>query len=204
MADDRFLLPVARIAFPELAKPSSFNEGALEYGVTLLWPSDTDLSDLKNRIRGVLVARWPSLSPAQKAALGFPLKDGNLKAEWGGFEGSVYAKAKTKLPPSLFGRRLDPATGKLETLLPQVFYAGCYVKAYVSLYAYDQKGNKGVRLTLSALQFWDDGEPLALLVPDGARVFGAPEAASDESFGGQAAAGTEEQKLNDWLRNAMK
>lgn len=202
MADDRFLLPVARIAYPELAKPVAFEEGKTpEYGVTMMWPSDTDLSDLKNRIRGLLSARWPNLSPAQKAALKIPLHDGNLKPEWGGFEGTVYVKAKTKLPPSMFGRRIDPATGKLETLLPQVFYAGCYVKAYVSLYAFDHRtGGKGIRVTLSALQFWDDGEPLALLVPDGAKVFGAPETASDESFGGQAAADTEEQKLLEFLK----
>lgn len=202
MADDRFLLPTARLAFPALAKPEAFNDGDPQYGVTLLWEKAADLAEFKGRIRAALTGRWPNLSKQQAATLGVPLRDGDLKPEWGGFPGSVYARAKTKLPPSLFGRGKDPATGKLEVVSPTVFYAGCYVRAYCSLYVYDQKGNKGVRLTLSALQFFADGEPLALLVPDGEKVFGAPDA-NAEVFGntsGDGEADTPERELMDFMK----
>jgi hypothetical protein len=43
---------------------------------------------------------------------------------------------------------------------PREFYSGCYARASVRAYVYDNKGNRGVGFGLNNVQKLRDGEPL--------------------------------------------
>jgi hypothetical protein len=64
------------------------------------------------------------------------------------------------------------------------FYAGCFARAEIIAYAYDQAGNKGIGLSLQNVQKLRDGDRLGGR-KDAADVFDAVGDASDseESYG---------------------
>lgn len=89
--------------------------------------------------------------PKKILALRLPYQNGNLK----GFDaGTVVASASSKEKPGL----VDQA--RKDIVNPNDFYAGCYARATVDAYYYDNKGNQGIALGLKNIQKVRDGEPL--------------------------------------------
>lgn len=86
-----------------------------------------------------------------------PIRDGEEKEDKDGYGSDiVFISASSKNRPQVVDR--NPS-------IPLVAadnrpYAGCYVNAVISLWAYNHKlGGKGVSTNLLAVQFYKDGEP---------------------------------------------
>ncbi len=69
--------------------------------------------------------------------------------------GCWVVRASSKTRPSVVDLNIQPIID------PNAFYSGCYARATVSFYAYNQNGNKGVGCGLNNVQKLADGEPLS-------------------------------------------
>ena len=69
--------------------------------------------------------------------------------------GCWVVRASSKVRPSVVDSDIQPI------LDPNGFYSGCYARASVNFFAYNQNGNRGVGCGLNNLQKIADGEPLS-------------------------------------------
>lgn len=83
--------------------------------------------------------------------------------------GHMVLRASSREQPSVVDLNVQPV------LNPADVYSGCYIRASIDLFAYNQSGNRGIGCGLNAVQKIADGEPLT------SRVTAA------EAFGGRNA-----------------
>jgi len=150
---NKLTTPEFRASFPTLFKPESYEGGKEKYSVVMVFPKGADLGPFKAAARAAAAARWPAGLPAN---LRSPFRDGAEKGDLEGFgPDTVFITASTIRKPGVVDRQLN------HIIEPEKFYAGCYARATVSAFAYDQRGNKGVSFGLHNVQFLRDGESLA-------------------------------------------
>lgn len=94
--------------------------------------------------------RSPFRNQGEKAKEG---DDGEMFLPPGHVDGAVFLNLKSQQRPQVVDQSMNEIIDKNE------FYPGCWARASVSVYAYDQAGNKGVSLGLKNIQKVADGEP---------------------------------------------
>ena len=163
-ANTAILTPVARLSYPSLFKARAMQEGQeLKYSAVLLFPKDADLKSLKQAVEVATAKKWPD-AKKRPANLRSPFRDGDAdRSGTEGYENVIFITASNKLRPVVVDQDVHPVLSLpiTEDSIAQaedVVYAGCYVKALVRAYAYDQKGNRGVAFSLEMLQKVKDGE----------------------------------------------
>ena len=156
----KVVTPVFRVSFPNVFQPSAFEPGATpKYGVSMLFTpaqfSDKDkaawkaMKDLANEVS---MAAFKKLLKDLPANFKQPFSKGEEKPDLDGYgAGVVFANATSKLKPGVVDANKQPI------LAAEDFYAGCYARATVVAFAYDNKG-KGVAFGLNNLQKVRDGE----------------------------------------------
>lgn len=147
--------PEFRACFPALFEPKKFEGSEKEtYSVMMVFPKSADLSELKAAIKQAAVDKWGAGKIPQ--GLRNPIRDGAEKVEeWGeAFRDCYFIRASSQYQPTVIDRR------KKEILDPNAVYGGCYGRAVIAPYAYDQMGNKGVAVGLDVFQFLRHGEKL--------------------------------------------
>lgn len=162
MADiKRYMTPPFRLSFPTLFEPESMDDkGPKKYGLSAVWtPADFTEAD-KKKWRTIMVAiNEASKDRFKKAWKDLPdnikkgIRDGSERADMEGYgNGTKFANITSKMKPGVIN--LDN-----ERLGPEDIYPGCYCRATVTVYTYDNKG-KGVALGLMNVQKIKDGERL--------------------------------------------
>lgn len=156
--------PVFRVSYPHVFKPQLNDlNGQLEYSVVALFPKGADLTALKAAAHAAVVKKWGADKGKWPQNLKSPFRDQNERAKDvdgkqvlpAGYEaGAVFLTLKSKQKPGVVDQQVNDIVDETE------FYAGCYAKASVNAYAYDQKGNRGVAFGLGNLQKVKDGESL--------------------------------------------
>lgn len=169
----RILTPEARLSFPAIWEPKDKIEKAKgrEYSCNLLFPKGADLSALRKLAFDTVVAKFgpdkgkwaPNLRVDWKTYLsrdgkdGWPFRDGDM-VEYDGYAGNVFIKAgraEKDGRPLVVAANLDPIIDQAE------IYAGCYVRALLSCYAWHNAAfnTKGFSFALQGIQKIRDGEP---------------------------------------------
>lgn len=190
-----YTTPLARLSFPSLITPSKMEGSAGEprFSATLLFtPADftpADVERMKAIKRDVVKAMRAkfgdaAFDPTTKRLLpGYlnPVRRGEEKAKMEGYGAGVeFFVAKAKNRPGLVNAikvNLDPSE----------FYAGCFVRASVSTWAFDNK-SKGVGFNLHNLMKVGDGPAFGNVGPSAEADFG--DLSADEmSFDDPASAG---------------
>jgi len=149
-----------RLAFPKLWTPEPFTGGTDPtpyFSATFLLPKNhPQLKQLEALMVKLATEKWgvkgAQVLKGAKAIGKVFLRDGDLKAEYEGFEGNMFVSARSKTRPTTFdGMRntVSEADG--------VIYGGCYVNAIISCFAYS-KGNNGLAAGLKGVQFRAPGE----------------------------------------------
>lgn len=158
------------------------NGGEPKYTLTLLIPK-TDTATLNSIYAEIEKAK---LEGAQKVFNGaVPPMCKTTLYDGDGYQPSGEAfgeecRGHMVLRTSSTARPLTVGLDMQEILNPADVYSGCYVRANINFYAYNNEGNKGIACGLNAVQKIGDGEPLT------ARV------SAEEAFGGiNAYTGTE-------------
>ncbi len=142
--------PEFRVSFPAVFEARAFEAGAeAKYGLSMVFAPDADLSALERIVEEALQAKWGAKRPG---GLKLPIRPNSDKAGMEGYPtGGHFASATTKQPPGLVDAR------RQRILSREDFYPGCFARATVTAYAYDNKG-KGVAFGLHNLQKTRDGE----------------------------------------------
>ena len=168
----KLITPVFRVAFPELTDPTAREPGPdgqvrKKYSVTAIWRPD-DFAESEQEQWKVLLA---ALNEVAQEKLGRTLaelkamnnegasyrlvpRNGALKEQNGFGEGTLFATLSANYRPQVIDRQRQP----IEDIVGQV-YSGCYCRASVRVYAFDNAG-KGVAIGLNNLQKVGDGERL--------------------------------------------
>jgi hypothetical protein len=176
---DKLTTPIFRVSFPSVFKPRQAQNPTEEpkYEITMLFPKGTDLTPLLKAAVQAAEAKWGSdrrkwpgvlatldpktyLSPVG-GQTPWPFRDGDTAA-YDGYAGMISLKATSKTRPGIVA-----ANGQTLIEDESDFYAGCWARATVVAFAYDNK-SKGVSFGLNNLQkirddeaFSGRGNPLA-------------------------------------------
>lgn len=163
--------------FPNSPDPTKFHNATF-----ILTPSHAQIPMIRAAIKDVATKKWPGQNIAgilQAAdAMGkICLHDGNTKPDTEGFPGNLFISARSKAvngKPKIYGLA-GVAGGIIAPGSPGYPYAGSYVRAVVTLFAYGGMPGipKGVGAGLGDIQFMRDGDAFA----------GGAKSASAEEFG---------------------
>lgn len=156
--------PKFRVAFPNVFEArKNMQSGKMEYSVVALFPKDADLSSLKAAAEKACTEKWGSDKSKWPKGMRTPFRDQgeriaaakeNDKSPPDGYvDGAIYLNLKSKNKPHVVDENVE------DIIEPSEFYAGCWARASVSCYAYDNMGNKGVNFGLNNLQKLGDAEP---------------------------------------------
>ena len=175
----KLLSPVFRVSFPSVFEASSYEGGTPKFSVCAVWEpakftaKDKALWDAMLALAdSVSVEKFKKKLAALPANFKKPFRNGDEKPDLLGFgDGKIFANLSSKMRPGIIALDNTPITD------PEDFYPGCYARATVTAYAYDNVG-KGVALGLQNLQKIKDGE----------RLDSRTEAADD--FGGEEVDGS--------------
>lgn len=185
--------PTFRVSYPNVfqAKKNDLN-GKDEFSVVALFPKGADLSQLIAAAQKAIVDKWGPDKSKWPANLRSPFRkqqekakdvDGKQVLPPGHEEDAVFLNLKSQQRPGVVDQNVADIIDQSQ------FYAGCYARASVNAYAYDQKGNRGVSFGLGNIQKVKDGEPFgnrAKPEQDFAPIEGAaqaaPAASADDIF----------------------
>ena len=102
--------------------------------------------------------------------LKMPLRDGDEeRPDNPEYANSMFVNCSSKIKPGIVDKDLNPIMSQDE------FYSGCYGRASINFYAFNNAGNRGIACGLNNLQKLADGEALA------------GGASAEEDFGGSNA-----------------
>lgn len=184
------MTPQFRVSYPNVFKPKR-NElnGKDEYSLVALFPKGADLSGLKKAAQEAIAEKWGPDQKKWPKNLRTPFRNQSEKATVdeatgrtvypaGMEDGGIFMNLKSNQKPGLVNERVEDIISETE------FYAGCWARATVRAYAYDNKGNCGVSFGLQNIQKMKDGEPLGSRTKpqdDFAPIEGAGEVGKDAS-----------------------
>jgi hypothetical protein len=158
------MTPEFRASYPQVfkAKKNDLN-GKDEYSVVALFPKGANLDALKTAAQAAIVEKWGADKSKWPQRLKSPFRDQGEKAKnvegkqvmpAGHEAGAIFLTLKSSQRPGVVDQSVQPIIDETQ------FYAGCWARATVRAYAYDQKGNQGVAFGLQNIQFVRHGDPL--------------------------------------------
>ena len=173
-----------RFSYLNVFKPRAFSDGGAEkYSVVLLIPkSDTKtVGKIRKAIEEAKKEgtreKWKGKTPGN---LWIPLRDGDAEKadEHLEYAGMYFLTAKSDTKPILLDEYKDEILDQTE------LYSGCWGRANISFFAYDNN-SKGIGVGLNALQKKRDDEPFgnAMTVDSARDSFGDEEEEEDDMLG---------------------
>lgn len=184
--ETQILTPEFRVSFPKVFKAERNDlNGQDEFSVVALFPLGADLSKLKAAAKAACEKKWGTDQKKWPKNLRLPFRDqadrekedddGNKYLPDGYVAGAIFMNLKSKKRPGLVDAKLQDIIDESD------FYGGCYARAQVNAYAYDNKGNAGVSFGLNHIQKLRDGESFGAAARNASDVF---EAVGDSSTAG--------------------
>ena len=146
-----------RVAFPSVFRPKRNDlSGKDEYSLVALFPKGADLSGLKAAAQAAIAKKWGDDKSKWPKNMKNPFRDQGDRAKTQddgsetlpqGYEaGAIYLNLKSSQRPGVVAPDMQEIIDESE------FYGGCWARASINAYAYDQKGNRGVAFGLNNLQ----------------------------------------------------
>ena len=156
MGTENVMTPRFRVSFPNVFRPGKVMQVGAEpkYNCTMLFEKGADLTALKNAAQAAVVEKWGSDKAKWPKNLRSPFRDQGEKEFEGYVKGAVFINAASKQRPGLVDEKVQ------DIIEEKDFYPGCYARATVRAFAYDQAGNRGVSFGLQNIQKLAEGEPL--------------------------------------------
>jgi hypothetical protein len=156
--------PAFRVSYPNLFKPKlNTLSKKEEFAVTALFKKGEDLSQLKKAAQEALETKfgpdktkWPKniRTPFRDQAEKKQEKEGVEFLPAGHEDGAIYLNLKSSQRPGVVDQNVQAILDETQ------LYPGCWARATVRAYAYDQAGNRGVSFGLVNVQKVRDDDPL--------------------------------------------
>lgn len=177
----KLTLPNVRMAFPALWTPEKFGESKPAYQAAFLFAPGSPSEKL---VRDACIAvakekwgtKWEAIYKSIKAGDKLCIHDGDTKAQYDGYEGNLFVNARSQARPSV--KDVDGVTPLVET--DGKPYGGCYVYAFIEIYAQDNEFGKRINASLRGVQFFRDGDAFAAGTPAGDEEFEDLSAGTEE------------------------
>lgn len=156
-----------RFSFVNVFEARAFGEGQTpKFSVMLLIPK-SDVGTITRIKKAIDAAAQKGISTKFGGKLPAVLKttlkdadkdtdqDGEIFAEkWDYTAGHYIINVSSKNQPQIVDAECNPIIN------PTEFYSGCYGRASINFFPYNNNGNKGISAGLNNLQKLEDGEPL--------------------------------------------
>jgi hypothetical protein len=151
-----------RFSYLNAFEPKETPSKDLKYSASLLIPKTNEkgVAELKAGINKAVQAGLDN-NKFPKAAINslrLPLRDGDAEFEAGGrgaeYKGHYFINASSKNKPGVVGPDAKPLFDAEE------FYSGCYGRADINFFPYNQAGNRGIGCGLNNLMMTREGERL--------------------------------------------
>lgn len=156
----KLITPVFRGSYCNLFQARDFEgDGDFKFSVQAIWKKDdAGLKALKAAVVEAAVEKFgpkaADIFEKNTLKLRVPLRDGDEEnPEQEAYEGAVFANLSSKNKPGCVDLKGNPVFEDSEA------YSGCYFRASVGIYAYDNK-SKGVSFGLNNVQLVKKGERL--------------------------------------------
>ena len=146
-----------RFSYANVWAPKSINGGDEKYSVSLIIPKSDKktIADIQAAIELAKKEGASKFGGKVPASLKLPLRDGDVdRPDDEAYKGCYFVNANSKDRPGIVDKSVKPILDQAE------LYSGCYGRASISFYAFNQNGNKGIACGLQNLQKLADGEPL--------------------------------------------
>jgi len=147
-----------RFSYANVWEPKSINGGDEKYSVSLIIPKSDKktISDIKAAIEQAKKDGTSKFGGKVPANLKLPLRDGDIdRADDEAYKNCYFVNANSKDRPGVVDKNVKAI------LDPSELYSGCFGRASITFYAFNQNGNKGIACGLQNLQKLSDGEPLS-------------------------------------------
>jgi hypothetical protein len=147
-----------RFSYLNAFEPKSINGGDEKYSVSLIIPKSDKktIADIRAAIEQAKKDGTAKFGGKVPASLKLPLRDGDVdRADDEAYKDSYFVNANSKDRPGIVDKNVKAILDQSE------LYSGCYGRASITFYAFNQNGNKGIACGLQNLQKLSDGEPLS-------------------------------------------
>lgn len=147
-----------RFSYANVWEPKSINGGDEKYSVSLIIPKSDKkiIADIKAAIEQAKKDGASKFGGKVPVSLKLPLRDGDIdRPDDEAYKNCYFVNANSKDRPNVVDRNVKPILDQSE------LYSGCYGRASITFYAFNQNGNKGIACGLQNLQKLADGEPLS-------------------------------------------
>ncbi|WP_410496826.1 DUF2815 family protein [Cellulosilyticum sp. ST5] len=147
-----------RFSYANIWEPKSINGSEEKYSVSLIIPKSEaktieEIQVAMEEAKQEGIAKFGGKIPLN---LKLPLRDGDIdRPDDEAYQGCYFINANSKDKPQIVDKKVKPI------LDPNEVYSGCYGRASINFYAFNQNGNKGIACGLGNLQKLEDGEPLS-------------------------------------------
>lgn len=150
-----------RFSYAHVFEPVAMAESQdAKYQVSLIIPK-SDLKTLEKIEKAIEAAKVVGKDKISKngklmPGLKMPLRDGDEdRPDNPEYADCMFINCSSKIKPGIVDKDLNPIMSQDE------FYSGCYGRASINFYAFNNAGNRGIACGLNNLQKLADGEPLA-------------------------------------------
>jgi hypothetical protein len=151
-----------RFSYLNAFEPKETPSKDLKYSASLLIPktNENGVKEIKDAINKAVQAGIDGnkFSKAQVGSLRLPLRDGDVEHENGSrgpeYKGHYFINASSKNKPGIVGPDAKPLFDAEE------FFSGCYGRADIGFFPYNQAGNRGIGVGLNNLMMTREGERL--------------------------------------------
>lgn len=150
-----FITPVARASYAHVWEKSQMPNGAMKYSISLIISKDDpEIDRVRRSIEqagidkfGKDKAKWPK-------PFWNPLRDGDEERVEEAYKNSYYLSPKSDRTVGVVGPDAKPIMDQDE------FYSGCYCRASVNFYGFDNAGKRGVGIGLNNVMKVKDADRL--------------------------------------------
>lgn len=157
MESTKVITGKVRFSYVHVFEPKSINGGDEKYSVSLIIPKSDKktITDINRAIDHAIKEGTSKFGGKVPATLKLPLRDGDHeRPDEEAYQDSYFINTNSKNRPGIVDKELRAI------LDPNDLYSGCYGRASITFYAFNQNGNKGIACGLQNIQKWSDGEPL--------------------------------------------
>lgn len=190
----RILTPEFRVSYPHVFKPQGMQnkkDSAKKYSITMLFPKDVDLALLKKAMTNAKVQKYGDKANWPKN-LESPVSDGDnpKNADKEGYAGhwAIKASSSEDQKPGVVDQNVEPIIDQ------SAFYPGCYARASLLAYIWDNEFGCGVGFILDHVQKLRDGKSFGGK-PPADQVFTPVGTGSEEDFADAAAEEEQEESF---------
>lgn len=178
----RVLTPEFRVSYPHVFKAQGMKNkpnAKKSYSITMLFAKDSDLGPLKEAMRQAKIQKFGEDKAKWPKALESPVQDGDSpkNVDKDGYPGhwAIKASSSEDQKPGVVDQNVEPIIDQA------AFYPGCYARASLLAYVWDNEFGQGVGFILDHVQKMRDGKSFGGK-PPADQVFAPVGTGTEEDF----------------------